>query len=98
MKKKKKINFKESDYKGPFGVGDSAEEVKNMDVFQNLQGNAAFQKIINDLDEKERDHVLKESELFAGKWQKVLANFAKTLETPEGQKAFREALIKKSGR
>jgi hypothetical protein len=97
MKKKKKINFKETDYTGPFGVGKSAEEIKNLDVFQTLQGNAAFQKIINDLDEKERDHVLKDSELFSGKWQKVLMNLAKTLETPEGKKAFKEAVMKKSG-
>jgi len=94
MGKKKNVDFDES---GPYGVGDDPEEIKNMDVFKTLQKTPAFQQIIEDLNEEQRDHVLKESELFAGRWQKVIGSMAKVLETPEGQREFLKQLKKRSG-
>ena len=93
MAKKTKVDFDE----GPYGVGTDTEEIKNMDVFEKLQETPAFQQILSDLDEDQKNHVLKESELFAGRWQKVIGAMAKVLETPEGQREFIKQLKKRSG-
>ena len=95
MKKNKKVDFKES---GPYGVGNSVEDIKNLDVFEHLQTTEAFKHIMEDLTEEQRKHVLEESELFSGRWQKVLNHMSNVLSTPEGQKEFLKQFKKKAGR
>ena len=94
-KDKNKIKFEE----GPFGVGATVEEIENLNVYKTLLSSQQFDTIIKDLDDEQTEHVLKEAQVHADAYQKVLDKFTEILSTPEGKKKFQEMALKKmSGR
>ena len=92
--KNNKTEFKES---GEFGVGETEEDIKNLDVFDTLVSMSEFKDLTKDLDEEQTKHVMKEANAYAAQYQKVLEQFTKTLSTKEGKKMFEKMLRKKAG-
>ena len=93
-KSKSKTSFKEQT--GPFGVGETIEEIKKMSVYEELIQGMGFAELTKDLNDKEKEHVLKEAKLHADSYQEVLDRVVKTLSTPEGKKKFREMALRKA--
>jgi hypothetical protein len=92
--KKNKTEFKES---GEFGVGETEEDIRNLDVFDTLVSMDEFKDLTKDLDETQTKHVMKEAAAYSDQYQKILDQFTKTLSTPEGKKMFERMLRKKAG-
>jgi hypothetical protein len=94
-KSKKKTTFKEGT--GPFGVGETLEDVEKLDVFEALVSTENFDEITKDLDPEQQKHVMKEAHAHAEAYQKILDKFTDILSTPEGRKKFKQMALKKSG-
>tara|TARA_B100000579_G_C22590938_1_gene738010 strand:+ start:451 stop:753 length:303 start_codon:yes stop_codon:yes gene_type:complete len=95
--KKRKIHFKEEDATGPYGVGDSFEEVSNLNIFEHLVSSGQLKTMTQDLDEKQTEHVIKEAKAHADGYQKVLDHVSNLLSTKEGQEMFKQMILKKAG-
>ena len=95
--KRKKVNFKEEETKGPFGVGDDFEEVSKLNIFEHLSVTGQLEDITQDLDEKQKEYVIKEAKMHSDQYQKVLEHVSNILSTPDGKKLFREMILKKAG-
>ncbi len=92
---KNKVKFDERG--GPFGVGETVEEINKLNIFEFLQETAAFKEVTKDLQDVEKSEVLKEAKIQSEKYQKVLDHFKTILSTPEGKKRFKELAKKKMG-
>ena len=92
--KKSKVEFEES---GEFGVGETEEDIKNLDIYNTLVSMNEFKDLTKDLDEEQTKHVMKEANAYASQYQKVLDQFTKSLSTKEGKKMFEKMLRKKAG-
>lgn len=97
MAKKSKVKFDENG--GPAGLGDSLEEIKNLNIFEFLQETAAFKEVTKGLSKEENKDVLKEAERQAESYQKVLDHFTEILSTEKGKSQFAQMVKQKfSGR
>lgn len=95
--KKKKINYKERIGTGPFGVGETVEEVKESDVYDFTTSLDEFKEVTKDLTPEQLEHVKKETKAYAQKYQTILEKFTQVLTSPEGQAAFIKEMKKRSG-
>ena len=94
-KKTRKVKFEERG--GPMGVGETLEEINNLNVFEFLQETHAFKELTNDLNKDQMSEVLKESQRQSESYQKVLDHFKELLSTDEGKKNFANMVKKKMG-
>ena len=93
--KRSKVNCDEKG--GPMGVGETLEEINDLNIFEFLQDTSAFKELTNDLNKDQMAEVLKESQKQADGYQKVLDHFKEILSTEEGKRNFASALKKKVG-
>ena len=97
MKKKKKTTFKEQTKNpGPFGVGATPEDIKNLNIFDFVTSSPAFREATKELEKAEKEHVLKETHQHAARYQEILEKIQEQLSTPEGRKKFQELAQKKA--
>ena len=96
MTKKSKSNTSFKERAGPFGVGKTVEDIKKLNIYEELIDDTTFAELTKNLDEKGREHVLKEAKIHAASYQKILDMVAETLSTPEGKKKFKEMARKKA--
>jgi len=84
---------------GPYGVGETWEDIENLDVKEQIKNTeqSPWHTLTKDLNEEQLKYVEKETDALAKRWEGVLEQMMSALDTPEKQKAFKEAILKKAG-
>lgn len=95
MTEKRKTKFREET--GPFGVGDSVEDIENLNIFETITTQEGFDDLLKDLDEDQKKHVMKETLEMSDKYQHVLTKITEILSSKEAQQKFKEMAMKKAG-
>ena len=97
--KKQKVNYKERIIgKGEFGVGETLEDVKSININDMVHELDEFSTLTKDLTPEQKKHVSNETKKFADKYQEVFSGMIEQLSDPEKAEEFRKELFKRFGR
>jgi|LWDU01.1.fsa_nt_gi hypothetical protein len=98
-KKKKKKDKAKTEPKGPFGVGETVEDIKGIDIMKILtqMKDSPFDKLTEKLNKSQKHNVHIESKTLIEKWQTVIDSVVNNLETDEQKAAFKDMILKRAG-
>ena len=97
--KKKKNKAEKTEPKGPYGVGESWEDIKDINIMKILtqMKDSPFDKLTENLNKSQKHNVNIESKVLIEKWQTVIDSVVNSLETDEQKAAFKQMILKRAG-